>query len=151
VTVAAVVAGWALAQQPQLLPGLTLEQAAAPRSTQIAIIVAVLGGGAVLFPSLALLFRLTLAGHLRSGGGAAHEASATPAQLLRASHAGLQARAAGALFIAGIGLVNAAEADWAHVAGALAFVGCIALGALALAPAAAGAHASRGETPDPGA
>ncbi|MCW3041815.1 MAG: Cytochrome bd-type quinol oxidase subunit 2-like protein, partial [Solirubrobacterales bacterium] len=63
--VAAVIAGWALAQQPELLPGLSVHEAAAPRSTQIAVIVAVLAGGAVLFPSLALLLRLTLAGELR--------------------------------------------------------------------------------------
>ena len=43
---------------------LTIEQAAAPRDTLIAVIVAVLAGGAILFPSLALLFRLVLRGTL---------------------------------------------------------------------------------------
>ena len=65
--VAAIVAGWALAQQPQLLPGLTVDQAAAPRDTLIAVIVAVAGGGIVLVPSLFLLLRLCVAGRLGYG------------------------------------------------------------------------------------
>jgi cytochrome d ubiquinol oxidase subunit II len=60
--VAAVVAGWALAQRPELLPGLTLEEAAAGRSTLIATVVGVSLGGLVLIPSLALLFGLVLRG-----------------------------------------------------------------------------------------
>ena len=59
--VTAIVAGWALAQQPQFLPGLTIDQAAAPHDTLVAI-VAVVGGGTVLFPSLLLLLRLSLGG-----------------------------------------------------------------------------------------
>ena len=62
--VAAIVAGWALAQQPQLLPGLTVDQAAAPRDTLIAVIVAVAGGGIVVIPSLLVLLRLSVAGRL---------------------------------------------------------------------------------------
>jgi cytochrome d ubiquinol oxidase subunit II len=58
------VAGWALAQQPWLLPGLTVDQAAAPTSTLIAIVIAVTGGGIVLVPSLFLLLRLSIAGRL---------------------------------------------------------------------------------------
>jgi cytochrome d ubiquinol oxidase subunit II len=150
--VAAVVAGWALAQEPEVLPGLTVEQAAAPRSTQIAVIVAVLAGGAILFPSLTLLFRMTLAGHLRHGedvelGGPAR--TERP-HLLAASREGLFLRVAGALLIAGIGLVNVAEADWAHIVGAFAYLGCIATGFLALAPREAGARAGPGEAPGGG-
>ncbi len=62
--VAAIIAGWALAQQPSLLPGLTVKQAAAPHDTLVAVIVAVVAGGAILFPSLGLLFKLTLSGRL---------------------------------------------------------------------------------------
>ena len=43
--VAAVVAGWALAQRPELLPGLTVEEAAAGRPVLIATIVGVALGG----------------------------------------------------------------------------------------------------------
>jgi cytochrome bd ubiquinol oxidase subunit II len=60
--VAAVVAGWALAQRPELLPGLTVEEAAAARPVLIATIVGVALGGLILIPSLALLFGLVLRG-----------------------------------------------------------------------------------------
>jgi cytochrome d ubiquinol oxidase subunit II len=60
--VAAIVVGWALAQRPELLPGLTVEQAAAERSTLIATIVGVALGAVTLIPSLALLFGLVLRG-----------------------------------------------------------------------------------------
>jgi cytochrome d ubiquinol oxidase subunit II len=60
--VVAIVAGWGLAQRPQLLPGLTIEQAAAGRSTLIALIVALTIGAVVLVPALGLLFTLVLRG-----------------------------------------------------------------------------------------
>ena len=60
--VAAIVVGWALAQRPELLPGLMVEQAAAERSTLIATIVGVAVGAVVLVPSLTLLFGLVLRG-----------------------------------------------------------------------------------------
>ena len=62
VAVAAVVGGWALAQSPLLLPGLTVEQAAAPDNVMVLLVISILAGGLVLFPSLALLFRLALRG-----------------------------------------------------------------------------------------
>jgi cytochrome bd ubiquinol oxidase subunit II len=60
--VAAVVLGWALAQRPELLPGLTVEEAAASRPTLIATVVGVAIGALVLIPSLAILFGLVLGG-----------------------------------------------------------------------------------------
>ena len=62
--VAAVVVGWAAGQAPRLLPGLTVVQAAAGRSTLVALIVAVVCGAVVLVPSLGLLFTLYLRGRL---------------------------------------------------------------------------------------
>jgi cytochrome d ubiquinol oxidase subunit II len=62
--VAAIVAGWAVAQQPFFLSGLTVSQAAASRSTLIAVVVAVAIGAVVLVPSLILLFGLFLRGRL---------------------------------------------------------------------------------------
>ncbi len=51
--VAAIVAGWVIAQSPELLPGqLTVEQAAAGDDTLIAVVAAVLAGVVVLAPSL---------------------------------------------------------------------------------------------------
>src|SRR5437763_12035618 len=66
--VALVVADWALARWPTLLPGLTVHQAASPHDTMVAVVVAVLAGAALLFPALALLFTLTLRGHLGAHG-----------------------------------------------------------------------------------
>jgi len=63
-SVAAVVVGWAAAQTPRMLPGLTVTQAAAGRSTLIALIIAVCCGAVVLIPSLALLYTLFLRGQL---------------------------------------------------------------------------------------
>jgi cytochrome d ubiquinol oxidase subunit II len=62
--VAAVVAGWAAAQAPRVLPGLTVTQAAAGRATLVALVIAVACGAAVLIPSLALLYTLFLRGRL---------------------------------------------------------------------------------------
>jgi cytochrome bd ubiquinol oxidase subunit II len=72
--VAAVVVGWALAQRPQLLPGLTVDEAAASRPTLIATVVGVAIGALVLIPSLAILFGFVLRGRFdeeTASGGAA--------------------------------------------------------------------------------
>ena len=62
VAVAAVIAGWALAQRPELLPGLTIDHAAAPRATLVATLVGLAVGSLILVPSLAVLFRMVLRG-----------------------------------------------------------------------------------------
>ena len=62
--VAAVVVGWAAAQAPRFLPGMTVTQAAAGRSTLVALLIAVICGLVVLIPSLVLLFTLFLRGRL---------------------------------------------------------------------------------------
>jgi cytochrome bd ubiquinol oxidase subunit II len=62
--VAAVVVGWAAAQAPRFLPGMTVTQAAAGESTLVALVIAVAGGAVVLVPSLVLLFTLFLRGRL---------------------------------------------------------------------------------------
>jgi cytochrome bd ubiquinol oxidase subunit II len=62
VAVGTLVAGWALAQRPQLLPGLTVEQAAAGDATLVALLVSIAVGAVILVPSLALLFGLVLGG-----------------------------------------------------------------------------------------
>ena len=63
--VGAIVAGWALAQKPYLLPpGLTVEEAAAPDDTLIALLIAATIGLALLLPALAWLFRLAVSGRL---------------------------------------------------------------------------------------
>jgi cytochrome bd ubiquinol oxidase subunit II len=63
--VGAIVAGWALAQEPYLLPpGLTVEDAAAPDATLAALLIAAAVGMAILIPALVWLFRLALSGRL---------------------------------------------------------------------------------------
>ena len=63
--VAALTIGWALAQDPYLLPGeLTVEQAAAPDATLEALFFSVAVGMVILVPSLTFLYRLVLRGQL---------------------------------------------------------------------------------------
>jgi cytochrome bd ubiquinol oxidase subunit II len=129
--VAAIIAGWALAQRPLLLPGLTIKQAAAPHDTLVAVIVAVVAGGAILFPSLALLFKLTLSGRLD------HEERPTPrvSQALGApppaTRPGLLIRLAVACLVSGVGFLTFAEAGWAHLIGVVSLLGFITSGLLA--------------------
>lgn len=135
VAVAAIVAGWALAQQPRFLPGLSIEDAAASDETLWAVIVAVLAGGLILFPSLALLFRLTLGGSLGHGEHESAEEHEPPRRaLVTAARHGLTGRAALALFAVGLVFLTALEPSWAHVIGVAALLLCVPVGAAALLP-----------------
>jgi cytochrome d ubiquinol oxidase subunit II len=135
--VAAIVAGWALAQSPQMLPGLTVREAAASHDTLVAVVVAVLAGGAILFPSLALLFRLTLLGHLDHAPGAVPVVqSPVPLTTARAS---LRVRVAAALALVGVGLTNVATGDAWHVVGAGCLIAFVAVAYRAALPADIGA------------
>src|SRR4051812_17579208 len=62
IAVGAVVVGWALAQRPEILPGLTVRAAAAGRSTLIALVIATAIGAVLLIPSLVLLYGQLLRG-----------------------------------------------------------------------------------------
>ncbi|MGH3852868.1 MAG: cytochrome d ubiquinol oxidase subunit II [Pseudonocardiaceae bacterium] len=143
--VAAVIAGWALAQRPVFLPGLTITQAAASRDTVVAVVVAVLAGAVILFPSLALLFRLVLRGRFDPARPAQPVQPVTPAAPVapRASHSRLLARVAGACLIAGFGLLTVADAGWAHAVGVVCLLAVVALGFLAATPAAVAATPPR--------
>jgi cytochrome bd ubiquinol oxidase subunit II len=72
--VAAIIAGWGIAQSPDLLPGLTIKEAAASRSTLWALLVSIAAGLVILVPSLALLYGLVLRGRFDTEAPAAHEA-----------------------------------------------------------------------------
>ncbi|MCW3018011.1 MAG: Cytochrome bd-type quinol oxidase subunit 2-like protein [Solirubrobacterales bacterium] len=138
VAVAAVIAGWAVAQYPLLLPGLTVRQAAAPHDTLVGVVIAVLGGAVILFPSLALLFRLVLAGRFDPGQRAAPPPPRPPptiGSVLAASNPGLLARAAVACLLAGFGFLTIAESGWAHAVGVLALIAFVLCGVLADVPA----------------
>jgi len=159
--VAAVVVGWAAAQAPRFLPGLTVTQAAAGHATLVALIVAVACGAVVLVPSLALLFTLFLRGQLdtpeshapgaadtaiatraASKPGTANEpGTATVAEPVAAPEArGEPARssrvlgwgAAGVIgLVAGAGLLVFTDAPWTHVLGVAGLLLC-AVAAFAL-------------------
>ena len=133
VAVAATIAGWALAQNPVFLRDLTIRQAAAGHDALVAVVVAILVGALLLFPSLALLFRLTLGGELRGGEQRSGEA---PSGLRRGRPAGgrLDARLAVAFLVAGIGLLTIANAAWAHAIGVACFFGFILAGYQAALP-----------------
>jgi cytochrome d ubiquinol oxidase subunit II len=111
--VAAIVAGWALAQQPRVLPGLTIGKAAAGRSTLLAVVVAAAIGAVVLLPSLALLFRLFLLGHLDAG------ASETPYLPRTSEHRRRRHTEAFAVVtvLAGVGMTVFADPGWARAVG----------------------------------
>jgi cytochrome d ubiquinol oxidase subunit II len=125
--VAATIAGWAVAQNPVFLQGLTVRQAAAGHDVLVAVVVATLAGALLLFPSLALLFRLTLGGELRSGKQGSRESPVRSHQRQRLG-ARLGARLAVAFLIAGIGFLTIANAAWAHGIGVACFFGFILSG-----------------------
>jgi cytochrome d ubiquinol oxidase subunit II len=118
--VAALLGGWAAAQRPYLLPGLTLGDAAADNATLWAVVISVLLGVVVLAPSLALLFRLSLAGHLDPDPGAPVRHATRGPDAVRPRWAG---RVGLACFLVGLVLLTLADADAAHVLGVLALAG----------------------------
>jgi cytochrome d ubiquinol oxidase subunit II len=126
--VAATIAGWALAQQPVFLRGLTIRQAAAPHDTQVAVVVVVVAGAVILFPSLALLFRLTLGGHLGHGERIAAGVAAAGGAAISTT------RAAVACLIAGVAFLTIADSAWAHAVGATSLLAFVALGYRAALP-----------------
>jgi cytochrome bd ubiquinol oxidase subunit II len=112
--VAAIIAGWAFAQEPQFLPGLTISEAAAGRSTLLAVVISVAVGAIVLVPSLALLFGLFLRGRLDSAEGEpppplVPPTGVAPRQLL------LPLLLASA--VVGVGLMVFTDKGWTHVIG----------------------------------
>jgi cytochrome d ubiquinol oxidase subunit II len=143
--VAAIIAGWALAQKPILLPGLTIRQAAAPHDTLVVVIVAVLGGAVILFPSLALLFRLVLVGRFDTETVTAFDVSTAPAlahtppadtrAVVSASRRGVLARSAAGCLIAGLGFLTVADAGWAHAIGVVSLLAFVVIGFAAVGPA----------------
>jgi cytochrome d ubiquinol oxidase subunit II len=144
-SVAAVVVGWAAAQTPRLLPGLTVVQAAAGRSTLVALIIAVGCGAVVLIPSLALLFTLFLRGKLDTPEAPGRDAPASPSpapvESVAAEEPGdgsdgpemTSRRARGRIavgvagLVAGTGLLVFSDSAWAHAAGVAGLVACALL------------------------
>ena len=130
--VAAILLGWAAAQRPIVLPGLTLRQAAAPNDTLIALIISVVLGGLILAPSLGLLFRLVLAGSLDP----THQPTVplTPPSARHAPRSGRLAQLAIGCLLVGLVLLTLADPDAAHVVGVIALLTAAVLGFAAVAP-----------------
>ena len=75
--VGAVLVGWVLAQRPDVLPGLSIHQAAAGRSTLIALVIATAIGAVLLIPSLVILYGLLLGGRFDADAEDARAAAPT--------------------------------------------------------------------------
>jgi cytochrome d ubiquinol oxidase subunit II len=114
--VAAIIAGWGLAQRPDLLPGLTVHEAAGSHATLVALIISIAVGLAILVPSLVLLYSLVLRGRFDEGVEPVAEHTA-PRAAPRPRLAGL----AIALLVVGSAMTFLGE-------GAVLAVGVIALG-----------------------
>jgi cytochrome bd ubiquinol oxidase subunit II len=126
--VAAIIAGWALAQRPQFLPSLTIEEAAASRTALIALIAGVALGAVVLVPSLVLLFSLFLRG--RFDPHTVEPAEATGAPVRRAPlDPRLAAAEAACLAVC---WPPTFETSWAHIVGVTALLAFVGLGFVAV-------------------
>jgi len=137
--VAAIVAGWGIAQRPDLLPGLTIEEGAAGHSTLVALLVSIAAGLVVLIPSLMLLYGLVLRGRFDATASVAVEQPPPrPATVRRPP-----VIASGALLLAGAPLTLFGEGVLLAI-GVLALVLFVATSALALLqPEALGERSSR--------
>jgi cytochrome d ubiquinol oxidase subunit II len=129
--VAAIVAGWGLAQRPDLLPGLTIEQAAAGHSTLVAVVVALAVGAVVLLPSLAFLFSLFLRGRFDEGAAVAAASRSSTGALATDP----LFRAAALCFVLGVALTVIVESPWGRIIGVPLLLAFVALGAVGLATA----------------
>jgi cytochrome d ubiquinol oxidase subunit II len=138
--VASVVAGWALAQRPELLPGLTVAEAAAGRPVLIATIVGVALGALILIPSLALLFRLVLHGRFDEQAAARGSDRATLAERRPRLSLLAIAAVAGAF---GLPLTLVFDGGPLLAVGVLGLLAFVALGAVALGAAAADGEGCR--------
>jgi cytochrome d ubiquinol oxidase subunit II len=142
--VAGLIVGWALAQDPILLPGLTLAQAASPNQTMIALLAAIAAGVVVLFPSLALLFSLQLRGRFDASGAPQPDSAAARPQtvvaVIASARRGIAARGAIAGLLGGLGFLTAADAPWAHIVGVVSLAVCAVCALLAVGPAELAAH-----------
>ena len=130
--VAAIVAGWGLAQRPQFLPGLTIEQAAAGRSVLVATIVSLALGALILVPSLGLLYSLLLRGHFDEEPARRRE-TRVPAVAPRRQLPLLPA--AGLCLVVGVAATVPFDSAWGRIIGVPFLVAFVALGFLSLATA----------------
>jgi cytochrome d ubiquinol oxidase subunit II len=120
--VGSIVAGWAIARWPVILPGLTVHAAAAGHRTLLWVVLSVMVGGAIVLPSMGLLFDLALTGRLEDGEPAPTTAAS---ETTRGFRHGPFGRFAVAFLVAAIALLTVAEASWAHAVGVLCLFGFV--------------------------
>lgn len=133
--VAAIVAGWGIAQQPNLLPGLTIHEAAAGHATLVALLISIPAGLVVLVPSLVLLYGMVLRGRFDA------PPTAAPPPAPRASARQPGVAVAIALLVVGVALTLVGEGVLLAL-GIAALIGFLVIGAAALlAPEMLGADA----------
>jgi cytochrome bd ubiquinol oxidase subunit II len=128
--VAAVIAGWGIAQSPTFLPGLTVQEAATDDPTIIVLIAGLAVGALILAPSLFVLFRLVLTGRFDTGirlgispfGGGGPPTGVRPLPLAVPL----------ALGLGGAVILIIATASWLQVIGALAMLFAVAVALPAL-------------------
>jgi cytochrome d ubiquinol oxidase subunit II len=125
VAVAAIVAGWGVAQSPTFLPGLTVEQAAAESSTLVALLVGLGVGALILVPSLYVLFKLVLAGRFDPGARMSTPEPERPPAEVGSRSAPLALPLA--LGVVAAMLLVVATVSWLQGVAALAMLGAIAL------------------------
>jgi cytochrome bd ubiquinol oxidase subunit II len=117
--VVALVAGWGVAQSPDILPGLTVRAAAASHSALVALVISIAAGLVVLVPALVLLYRLVLRGRFDEPVPAVEERPVRRAETSQRSVAGV----AISLFVVGATLTFLGE-------GVVLAIGVIALAAV---------------------
>ena len=130
VAVGAILVGWAVSRWPRILPGLTAHQAAAGHDTLVCLAVTLVGGCVILLPALALLFELTLRRRFQT---AELPAGTTAIPLPSEPNRAMLIRVAAACLLAGVGLLNLADATWAHAFGVAALLSFVAVAFIALA------------------
>ena len=151
IAVAAIVAGWAFAQEPDILPGLSVEQAAAGDETLVALLVSAAVGALVLVPSLALLFGLLLRGRFDAVPqelGSLEQAGRTPEQRGGVTHADRRGLAplTVVLTLAGVILTVVTEGGAGRTIGVICLLAAVGAGsALVLPQVALDATPERGE------
>jgi len=129
--VAAIVAGWASAQSPYLLPTyLTVDEAASPHATLISIIVSAVLAAILLLPSLSLLYGLLLGGRFDPGRTTDEQPEPRPVRIGRWE---LLVGLAATVFVAGALLNIFSETAWQRAIAVAALLGGIAGGFVLLA------------------
>jgi cytochrome d ubiquinol oxidase subunit II len=145
IAVAATIAGWALAQNPIFLPGLTVARAAAPHDTLVLIVIAVLAGAIIVLPSLGFLFSLVLRGHFDPGRE--HDIVPTPLPTHGWARPQALGRVAGACLLVGVVLLVFTDAQAEHAVGVVALLAFVVVAFAALRPDELAAHAAAAGAP----